>query len=159
MSQHFFKSERIPMRLRLFAWPAWLAFIMIWALLGVRAVVAAQPAAGESQKVCSEIPTEIGNVLDPGVATPEDVQAFRKAVAPLRAELDALCKKDQAAFKLFKTKAKKVVFEMSAGATEPTAYLKEGYLVVEFYGGTFDARSFRQIVKKVLQGRKIPLGD
>lgn len=147
------------MRSQPFAWPAWLAVITIWALLGARAVVAAQPTGGENPKVCSEIPTEIGSVLDPGVAAPEDVRAFRKAVDPLRAELDALCKKDQAAFKLFKKKAKKVVFEMSAGATEPTAYLKEGCLVVEFYGGTFDARSFRQIVKKVLQGRKIPLGD
>lgn len=139
--------------------PGWLAFIVIWALLGAHAVVAAQPTVDENPEVCSGIPTEVGSILDPGVATLEDVRAFREAVGPLRAELDALCQKDRAAFKLFKAKAKKVVFEMSAGATEPTAYLEEGYLVVEFYGGTFDGRSFRQIVKKVLQGRRIPLGD
>lgn len=147
------------MTMRLFARPTWLAFITILALLAGPVAGAIPPPPDGNPTVCSGAPAEIGSVLAPEVATTEDVQAFRKAVNSLRAELDTLCKRDKIAFKLFQSKAKKVVFEMSAGATEPTAYLKDGQLIVEFYGGPFDARSFRQIAKKVLQGKPVPLGD
>ena len=147
------------MTTRLSAKPTWLAFITILALLAGRVAGATSPPPDGNPTVCSGAPTEIGSALAPEVATAEDVQAFRKAVDSLRTELDAVCKRDKTAFKLFESKAKKVVFEMSAGATEPTAYLKDGQFIVEFYGGPFDARSFRQIVKKVLQGKPIPLGD
>jgi hypothetical protein len=147
------------MTIRLFARPAWLAFITILALLAGPVAGATPPPPDENPTVCSGASAPIGSVLAPEVATAEDVQAFRKAVGSLRAELDTVCKQDKTAFKLFKSKAKKVVFEMSAGATEPTAYLKSTQLIVEFYGGPFDARSFRQIVKKVLQGKPAPLSD
>jgi hypothetical protein len=147
------------MTTRWFARPAWLVFITILALLSDRVAVAIQPSSDESPTVCSGASAEIGSVLAPEVATVEDIQAFHQAVGTLRTELDAVCKWDKTAFKLFKAKVNKVVFEMSAGATEPTAYLKKGQLIVEFYGGPFDARSFRQIVKKVLQGQKVPRGD
>lgn len=142
-----------------FSSPARLVFIAMLTLSAGQPVNAAQSATEGNPAVCSGTPTEIGNVLAPEVATAEDVRAFREAVTPLRAELDALCKRDKSAFKLFKSKAKQVVFEMSAGATEPTAYFKKAQLVVEFYGGPFDARQFRRIVKKVLQGKPVPLND
>lgn len=139
--------------------PVRLVFITILALLSGRVAVAVQPPPDRNPTVCSGAFAEIGSVLAPEVATTEDIQAFRKAVDTLRTELDAVCKRDKIAFKLFKAKVKTVIFEMSAGATEPTAYLKNRQLIVEFYGGPFDARSFRQIVKKVLQGQQVPRGD
>jgi hypothetical protein len=142
-----------------FSRPARLALIPILALLAGPVAGATPPPPDGSPTVCSGAPAEIGNVLAPEVATAEDVQAFRKAVNSLRAELDAVCERDKSALKLFQAKAKRVVFEMSAGATEPTAYLKDGQLVVEFYGGPFDARQFRRIVNKVLQGKPVPLND
>lgn len=147
------------MTTRWFASPAWQVFIMILALLSGRVVFAVQPLPDEAPTVCSGAFAETGSILAPEVATAEDIEAFHKAVDTLRTELDAVCKQDKTALKLFKAKVQKVVFEMSAGATEPTAYLKDGQLIVEFYGGPFDARSFRQIVKKVLQGQKVPRGD
>lgn len=147
------------MTTRWFARPAWRIFIMILALLSGRVVFAVQSPPDQAPTVCSGAFTETGSILAPEVATAEDIEAFHKAVDILRTELDTVCKQDKTALKLFKAKVQKVVFEMSAGATEPTAYLKESQLIVEFYGGPFDARSFHQIVKKVLQGQKVPLGD
>lgn len=147
------------MTMQLLARPVWLASITILALLMGPVAGATPPPPDENPTVCSGAPAPIGSVLAPEVATAEDVQAFRKAVNSLRVELDTICKRDKAAFKLFRSKAKKVVFEMGAGATEPTAYLKDGQLIVEFYGGPFDARSFRQTVKKVLQGKPVPHDD
>lgn len=144
---------------RLFERLAWLTLIAMLAPLLGQAVGATLPSPDQNPTVCSGAATETGNILPPEVATSEDVQAFHKAVVSLRAELDAVCKQDKTALKRFESKAKKVVFKMSAGATEPTAYLKDGQFVVEFYGGPFDARSFRQIVKKVLQGKPVPRGD
>ena len=137
----------------------WLVFMTILALLSGQVAVAVQPPSDGSPTVCSGTLTEIGSVLPMEVATAEDIQAFHKAVGTLRIELDAVCKQDKSTLKLFKAKAKQVIFEMSAGATEPVAYLNESQLIVEFYGGPFDARSFRQMVKKALQGQKIPRGD
>jgi len=142
-----------------FSRPARLASIAILALLAGPAAGATSPPPGENPVVCAGAPTAISSVLAPEVAPAEDVQAFRKSVDSLRTELDAVCKSDKSALKRFQSKAKRVVFEMSAGATEPTAYLKDGQLVVEFYGGPFDARQFRRIVKKVLQGKPVPLND
>lgn len=120
----------------------------------------AQPAATDSgSAVCANIPAETGDVLDTDVASADDIQAFHKAVVSLRAELNTLCKQDQTANQRLKDRAKSIVFEMSAGTTEPMAYLKDGRLVVEFYGGSFDGRAFRQQVKKVLSGQKIPHDD
>ncbi|MDG4560222.1 MAG: hypothetical protein P9E88_02910 [Candidatus Competibacter sp.] len=158
--QLFYCDRGISMTIRWVTRPAWrLVFMIVLALLSGQVAVAVQPSSDGSSTVCSGTLTEIGSVLPMEVATAEDIQAFHKAVGTLRIELDAVCKQDKSALKLFKAKAKQVIFEMSAGATEPTAYLKNGQLIVEFYGGPFDARSFRQIVKKVLQGQKVPQND
>lgn len=134
--------------------PAGLVFMAMLALFMGRAAV-----ADGSSTVCASVPAATGGVLEADVATAEDLQAFHKAVEALRTELNTLCQQDKAALKRFKNRAKSVVFEMSAGATEPTAYLQDGRLVIEFYGGDFDAGSFRQMVRKVLKGQKIPLND
>lgn len=147
------------MIVRLLAQPVGLVLIAMLTFSAGQTAHALQPVPDGNPAVCSGTPTEIGSVLAPEVATTEDVQAFRKAVPSLRTELDTLCKRDKSALKLLKSKADKVVFEMAAGATEPTAYFKDAHLIVEFYGGPFDTRQFRQIVKKVLQGKPIPLGD
>ena len=147
------------MTTRWFARPAWLVLITILALLSGQVAVAIQPPSDEIPTVCSGVFADIGWVLEPEVATAEDIHAFHNAVGALRSQLDTVCKRDKTTFKLFKAKVKKIVFEMSAGATEPVAYLNESQLIVEFYGGPFDARSFRQMVKKALQGQKIPQGD
>jgi hypothetical protein len=55
--------------------------------------------------------------------------------------------------------AKQVVFQIAAGAMEPTPYLEEGALVVEFYGGTFDAARFRHDVDAALRGEEPQLND
>ncbi|HCK80001.1 MAG TPA: hypothetical protein DIC59_00835 [Candidatus Competibacteraceae bacterium] len=145
--------------MRLLVTPAGLAFIAVLTLFAGRAVIAIPPASDAVRPVCASVPAATGSVLDAGAATAEDLQAFHKSVESLRAELDRLCKRDKAVLKRFKSRAKSIVFEMSAGATEPTAYLKDGRLVIEFYGGPFDARSFRQMVTKVLKGQKIPDND
>ncbi len=144
---------------RLFMESARLAFISILVLFLSGPVAVAQPPSDGTFTVCSSVPGQIGRVLAPEIATAEDIQAFHKAVNSLRTELNTVCRQDKTVFKLFKVKARKIVFEMSAGATEPVAYLNDSQLIVEFYGGPFDARSFRQMVKKALQGQKIPRGD
>jgi hypothetical protein len=122
--------------------------------------IAGQPAVTTGgSTICTSVPAKTGSILDVGVATVADIQAFHKAVISLQAELNVLCKQDKISFKILNNKVKNVVFEMAAGADEPTAYLNNGQLVVEFYGGPLDARSFRQMVKKVLLGRKIPQND
>ena len=44
------------------------------------------------------------------------------------------------------------MFQIAAGATEPSPYLKDGALIVEFYGGSFDAAQFRHDVEAALRG-------
>ena len=147
------------MLVRLLVQPIGLILIVILTFSANQTVYALQPGSDSNSVVCSGTPAEIGSVLAPEVATTEDIQAFHKAVPSLRTELDTLCKQDKNASKLLKSKADKVVFEMSSGAIEPTAYFKDKHLIIEFYGGSLDARQFRQIVKKVLQGKPIPLSD
>jgi len=140
--------------------PACLTLIAALAFFTGRTAIAVQPVAVDGgSTVCTSIPAETGSVLDEDVASAEDIQSFHKAISSLRAELDALCKQDKTANKRLKDRAKSIVFEMSAGAAEPAAYWRDGRLVVEFYGGSFDGRSFRQHVKKVLLGQKIPIND
>lgn len=138
--------------------PACLTLIAVLAFFVGQTI--AQPAATHGgAAVCTSVPAKTGDVLDTDVASAEDIQAFHKSVASLRAELDTLCKQDKTANQRLQDRAKSIVFEMSAGATEPAAYLKGGRLHVEFYGGSFDGRAFRQQVKKVLSGQKIPHND
>lgn len=145
---------------RLLVRPVCLVLITALAFFTGQMAMARQPAVTDSgSTVCTNVPAKIGSVLDVRVTTIEDIQAFHKAVISLQAELNTLCKQDKISFKNLNNKAKNVVFEMAAGADEPTAYLNNDQLVVEFYGGPFDARSFRQMVKKVVLGQKIPHND
>ncbi|MBL8258785.1 MAG: hypothetical protein JNM60_03110 [Candidatus Competibacteraceae bacterium] len=145
---------------RLSAKPACLIFVAALVLFAAPPVAALQPAASNGgSTVCAGVPAETGSVLDSSVATAEDVQAFYQAVKALTTEIDALCRQDKTALKRIKHQAKSVAFEMSAGATEPTPYLNGGRLVVEFYGGAFDAQAFRRAARKALLGQRVPHND
>ena len=115
-------------------------------------------SAARANEVCKGIPTE----LDEQAARASfgaDAAAFVDARAPLEAALDAVCKNSHDSARLFKKEAKRVVFQIAAGATEPTAYLEDGALIVEFYGGTFDAPQFRHEVDAALRGQEPESND
>lgn len=115
------------------------------------ALLACAPPSAAANAVCAGIPTATDD-SDADSFGAADAAAFREARAPLEAELDALCENSADAARLFKTQAKRVVFVMAAGATEPTPYLSEGELIVEFYGGPFDAGAFGGHVDDALHG-------
>ena len=81
----------------------------------------------------------------------EEAAAFVKARVPLESALDAVCKNSHASARLFKKEARRVVFQIAAGATEPSPYLRDGALIVEFYGGDFDAAQFRHDIEAALR--------
>jgi hypothetical protein len=128
-----------------------------FAAVAAVALLGCAPAA-RANEVCKGIPTE----LDEQAARASfgaDAAAFVDSRAPLEAALDAVCKNSRDSARLFKKEAKRVVFQIAAGATEPTAYLEDGALIVEFYGGTFDAPQFRHEVDAALRGQESDSND
>jgi len=121
-------------------------------------VLGCTPTAGANE-VCRGIPTELDEQAARGAFGAADAAAFVDARAPLEATLDAFCKGNRDSARLFRKEAKRVVFQIAAGATEPTAYLEEGVLIVEFYGGTFDAAQFRHEVDAALRGEVSDTND
>jgi hypothetical protein len=121
------------------------------------ALLGCAPAAGANE-VCRGIPTELDEQAA-RAAFGADAAAFVDARAPLEAALDAVCKNNHDSARLFKKEAKRVVFQIAAGATEPTPYLEDGALIVEFYGGTFDAPQFRHEVDAALRGEESESND
>jgi hypothetical protein len=109
------------------------------------------PSAGANE-VCQGVPTELDEQAARDAFGAADAAAFVKARVPLESALDAVCKINRDSERLFKKEAKRVVFEIAAGATEPSPYLEDGALIVEFYGGSFDAAQFRHDVEAALRG-------
>lgn len=117
----------------------------------VAALLGCVRTAGANE-VCRGVPTELDEQAARDNYGAADAAAFIDARAPLEAALDAVCKGNRDSARLFKKEAKRVVFRIAAGATEPAPYLEEGALIVEFYGGTFDAAQFRRDVEAALHG-------
>jgi len=115
-------------------------------------------SAARANEVCGAIPTEL-DAQAARAAFGADAAAFVDSRAPLEAALDAVCKNNHASARLFKNEAKRVVFQIAAGATEPTPYLDDGALIVEFYGGSFDAPQFRHAVDAALRGEESDSND
>ena len=109
------------------------------------------PTAGANE-VCRGIPTELDEQAARDSFGDADAAAFVESRAPLEAALDAVCKGSRDSERLFKKEAQRVVFQIAAGAAEPAPYLEDGALIVEFYGGTFDAARFRRDVDAALRG-------
>ena len=112
-----------------------------------------------ANEVCQGVPTELDEQAARDAFDAADVAAFVDSRAPLETALDDVCKGSRDSAHLFKKEAKRVVFQIAAGAMEPTPYLEEGALVVEFYGGTFDAARFRHDVDAALRGEEPQLND
>lgn len=109
------------------------------------------PTAGANE-VCRGIPTELDEQAARDAFGDADAAAFVESRAPLEAALDAVCTGNRDSARLFKEEARRVVFQIAAGATEPAPYLDDGALIVEFYGGSFDAARFRRDVDAALRG-------
>jgi hypothetical protein len=122
------------------------------------ALLAGAPSAGANE-VCGAIPTELDEQAARDAFGTADAAAFIESRAPLEAALDGVCDGNSDGARLFKEQASRVVFQIAAGATEPLPYLDEGALVVEFYGGAFDAAQFRREVEDVLRGESPEFND
>jgi hypothetical protein len=112
-----------------------------------------------ANNVCRDVPTDLQDRAAEDAFGAADAGKFVAARAPLEAALNNLCNDDAAEARRFRTRAKKVVFRMAAGATEPTAYLEDGVLIVEFYGGPFQAGRLRQQVRDALRGKTSDSND
>jgi hypothetical protein len=115
------------------------------------ALLGCAPSA-DANEVCQGVPTELDEQAARDAFGAANAAAFVKARAPLEAVLDAVCATNRGSAHLFKKEARRVVFEIAAGATEPSPYLQDGVLIVEFYGGDFDAAQFRHDVEAALRG-------
>jgi hypothetical protein len=116
------------------------------------------PSAGANE-VCQGVRTELDEQAARDTFGAGDAAAFVKARAPLESALDAVCKINRDSARLFKKEARRVVFQIAAGATEPSPYLQDGVLIVEFYGGSFDAAQFRHDVEAALRGKMSDSND
>jgi hypothetical protein len=121
------------------------AFVVVAVALGC------VPTAGANE-VCRGIPTELDEQAARDAFGDADAAAFVEARAPLEAALDAVCTSNRDSARLFKKEARRVVFQIAAGAAEPAPFLEDDTLIVEFYGGTFDAARFRRDVDAALRG-------
>jgi hypothetical protein len=131
--------------------PGFSRFAPLLALIGV------VPAAANN--VCRSVPTDLQEHAAQDAFGAADAGKFAAARAPLEAALDAFCNGDAAEARRFRKRANKVVFQMAADATEPTAYFEDGVLIVEFYGGPFQAARLRQQVKAALRGKASDSND
>jgi len=109
-------------------------------------------SAAGANEVCHGVPTELDEQAARDAFGAATAAAFVKARAPLEAVLDAVCATNRDSAHLFKKEARRVVFEIAAGATEPSPYLQDNALIVDFYGGDFDAAQFRHDVEAALRG-------
>jgi hypothetical protein len=122
------------------------------------ALLAGAPGAGANE-VCGAIPTELDEEAARDAFGAAAAAAFVESRAPLEAALDGVCDGNNDSARLFKERADRVVFQIAAGATEPLPYLDGGALVVEFYGGAFDAAQFRREVEDTLRGESSEFND
>jgi len=109
------------------------------------------PAAANN--VCRDVPTEFQAQKARQAFGDTEAAAFLRSRAPLEAALDSVCTGSDTSARQFRSKARKVVFRMAADATEPSPYFENGTLIVEFYGGNFQAARFRQEVRNALRGK------
>jgi hypothetical protein len=122
------------------------------------ALLAGAPSAGANE-VCGAIPTELDEQAARDAFGAADAAGFIESRAPLEAALDGVCDGNGDSARLFKSRASRVVFQIAAGATEPLPYLDGGALIVEFYGGAFDAAQFRREVEDTLRGESSEFND
>jgi hypothetical protein len=122
------------------------------------ALLAGAPSAGANE-VCGAIPTELDEQAARDAFGAADAAGFIESRAPLEAALDGVCDGNGDGARLFKERASRVVFQIAAGATEPLPYLDGGALIVEFYGGAFDAAQFRREVEDTLRGESSEFND
>ncbi len=127
-------------------------------LAAAMALLARVPGA-EANEVCGAIPTELDEQAARAAFGAADAAAFIDSRAPLEAALDGVCDRNGDSARLFKRRASRVVFQIAAGATEPLPYLDGGALIVEFYGGAFDATQFRREVEDTLRGELSEFND
>ena len=104
-----------------------------------------------SGTVCKDIPTSLDEQAAREAFGAGDAALFTGARARLEAALNGLC--DGNGVRLFHRKVRRVDFRMAAGATEPTPWLEDATLVVEFAGGPFQAARFRRVVGEALRGK------
>jgi len=110
-------------------------------------------SAARANEVCRGIPTVLDEQGARAAFGATDTAAFVGSRPSLEAALDAVCAGSKDSARLFKQRAKQVVFQMAADATEPSPYLDGTALIVEFYGGAFDAAQFRRDVNDALRGK------
>ena len=117
------------------------------------AIVLAGLSPANANNVCRDVPTEFQDQKARQAFGDAESASFLRSRAPLEAALDSVCTSNDASARQFRAKAKKVVIRMAAGATEPSPYFEDGTLIVEFYGGNFQAARFRQEVRDALRGK------
>ena len=101
--------------------------------------------------VCRDIPTATDDKPVRDAFDAADVGRFMVAGVQLEADLNAVCSGTTSL--LFHQRVKHIVILMAAGATEPTAYLRDRTLTVEFFGGPYDSRRFRKAIDAALRGK------
>jgi hypothetical protein len=133
-------------------------FCIAGLVLAAAVVLLARAPGAEANEVCGAVPTELDEQAARD-AFGADAAAFIDSRAPLKAALDGVCDGNGDGARLFKKRASRVVFQIAAGATEPVPYLDGGALIVEFYGGAFDAAQFRREVEDTLRGESSEFND
>jgi len=109
--------------------------------------------AAVANEVCRGIPTALDEQAARDAFGAADAAAFVDSRPSLEAALDAVCADSKESARLFKKRAKRIVLQMAADATEPSPYIDGDDLIVEFYGGAFDTAQFRRAVEDALRGK------
>ena len=118
--------------------------------LALAALILGHTLAANAGTICRDIPTQLDERAARDAFGADDAAAFLDARHKLEADLNAVCGGPNA--RLFRQRVRRIELRMAAGAAEPTAYLKDRALVVEFFGGPFHSARFRQRVGAVLRG-------
>jgi len=83
-----------------------------------------------------------------------DLAAFRKDEAARYAELlESLCKSSTKYRALVERKVDRIDLVNAQGAMEPTLYIRNKALIIEFFGGKFDAGDFDRSLRRALDGK------
>jgi hypothetical protein len=109
--------------------------------------------------VCKNTPVEVRQADNAEAFSQGDIVRYNESVGSLKREINAFCRISRKNLVLIGSRAKKVVFSMAAGATEPTVYLEDGALFVEFYGGNYNRKLFIMQISDVLRGKHPKVDD
>jgi len=83
-----------------------------------------------------------------------DLAAFRKNEAAKYAELlESLCKSSTKYRAIVESKIDRIDLVNAQGAMEPTLYIRNKALIIEFFGGSFDAKDFDRSLRRALEGK------